>query len=62
MMKNVSFRSPLQCTEPWRNLRKDIDVSNGNENHVSKRIEGAEYTGSILGNLDDEVDAFRDRY
>ena len=42
-------------------LRRDVEVSHGQIDHVSEWLEMAKATGSILDDLDDSVEAFCDR-
>ena len=50
----------LECTEFGWNLRRDIEVSGAEENHVGKGVKGAESAGAILDHADDAVEAFGD--
>ena len=50
----------LECAEFGGNLRRDIEVSNAEKDHVGKGVECAESTGAILDDADDAVDAFGD--
>ena len=50
----------LQRTESDGNLRRDIEVSDAQEDHVGEGIEGAKSTGSILDDAYDSVEAFGD--
>ena len=49
-----------ECTEFGGNLRRDIEVSGAEEDHVGKGVKSAESTGSILDHADDAVEAFGD--
>ena len=50
----------LECAKFGENLRRDIEVSNAEKDHVGKGVKGAESTGAILDHADDAVDAFGD--
>ena len=43
------------CTEAGRDLRRDIEVTDGEVDHVLERREVAEATGAVLHDLDDPV-------
>jgi hypothetical protein len=47
----------LECAKFGGNLRRDIEVSNAEKDHVGKGVEGAESTGAILDHVDDADDA-----
>jgi|GEM_PF-6554626 len=47
-----------QCTEPLRNLLRQIEIASGEVNHVGKGIKVAVATGPIVNHPDDTVDAF----
>ena len=47
----------LQCAETDGDLRRDIHISDGEEDHVGEGVESAEAAGAILDDLDDAVDA-----
>ena len=41
-------------------MGRDIEVTDGEKDHVGKGVEVAESTGSILDDFDDSVEAFGD--
>ena len=47
----------LQGTESCGNSCRDIQVSDGKEDHVGKGVESAESTGAVLDDFDDTVEA-----
>ena len=48
----------LQCTKAVRDLCRNVQVSNGEKNHVGEGVEIAESAGPILDDLDDTVEPF----
>lgn len=46
----------LHCTKVTRDVRRDIDIANGQENHVSKGVKIPESTGAILDYFNDSVE------
>lgn len=46
--------------EPGWDLRRDIDVSDGQKDQVFEGVETTKPTCPILDNLDDAIEAFRD--
>ena len=51
----------LCCTKFCRDLRRDIHVPDGQENHVRERLEVTESAGAIFDNLDDSVESLGHR-
>lgn len=47
-----------QCTEPFRNLLRQIEIASSQVDHVGKGIKVAVTTGPIVNHPDDAVDAF----
>ena len=47
----------LHCTKMTRDLRRDIDITNSQENHVGKGVKIPESTGAILDYFDDTVES-----
>lgn len=48
------------CTELAGDLRRDVEVSCGQMDHVGKRLQLSEAPGAVLDDFDDAVDTFCD--
>ena len=53
------FESHSHCPESHRDLCRDIQISDREENHINKCLQTTESTGPIFDHSDDSVQALR---
>ena len=51
----------FQCTESGLDLSRDIQVADGQEDHVGEGVQAAKAAGAILDHADDAVETFGGR-
>ncbi|MDP7453839.1 MAG: hypothetical protein QGE95_16530, partial [Arenicellales bacterium] len=59
-MRSGVFLEASECTESGWNLPRDIYVTHDEEDHIAKGVKATEAAGSVLDDLDDAVETFRD--
>ncbi len=50
----------LECSKFVGDLRRDIDVTDGEVNQVDERLHRSESTGTVLHDADDPIEALGD--
>ena len=59
--KGIAFAVFSDCTEFGGNLCRNIEVADGEENHVLERLQITKATGSVFNDFDNAVDTLTDR-
>jgi len=55
---DIEFGSFSYDVKPYRNLRRNIDIANGQEDHIRKSFKRSKSTGQIFDQPNDSVQSF----